>query len=170
METTVHEKLLYSVNIAIERADKMNEVVDYLREHPFEGVTNKDIGLAIYGEAYVQNPDLHKNSAWNRNARSLAAHLGALLGYLNKYGYVNRITTKTDEPVVDSKGNLVMTEIIERVTLPDDKEPYHIKVHDEQGREFTVVNPFYNNPTRYVRKKQVVYKKITRFFWTGKEE
>ena len=171
METTIYERLLSSVNTATVHADKMNEVVAYLRQHPTEGVTNKDIGLAIYGEEYVQNPTFPKNSAWNRNARSLAGHLGALLGHLQHNGYVKRTTVNTNEPVVDRNGKIVTTEVIKTVPRTDNNEPYKIKVHDEQGREFYVTNPFYDGPNyRYVREQQIVYKKVTRFFWTGMED
>lgn len=169
MKVSPYEELLCSVKMARIHAEGMNEVVAFLKAHPHEGVTIKEIGLAVFGDAYKQNrdPDAYLFHEWK--ARSLAAHLGWLLQYLHLHEYIKIEIETTNEPVFDSHGNIVFTNKIETVRKDNGESPY-IKVTDSLGRTFEVANPFYSYSYDYQTTKKIVYKKIKRIYWADKKE
>lgn len=169
MKVSPYEELLCSVKWAQVRVEGMNEVVAFLKAHHNDGVTVNEIGLAVFGADYKQNRDPGVYAFRELKARSLAAHLGWLLRYLHIHGYIRIEVETTNEPVLDSQGNIVFTKKIETVRKDNGESPY-IKVTDSLGRTFEVSNPFYSYTYDYQTTEKIVYKKIKHIYWTDRKE
>ena len=162
MEVSKYEHLIPSVATAEITSDKMDAIVAFIKENP--GTTCKEIGLYLYGKAYEYRTDLYRYSAHNRVAMGYASHLGHILSILTDRGYIIRNREKTNEPVLDSSGNIVYT--VDYDFIEDDNgEPAKVTVTDERGRTYEIANPFYRYNPKRVANKKIVYKTFTRIYW-----
>lgn len=125
METTKYEKTYKSVKKAIYHTENLDKVIDFLRNAK-EPVTCKEIGLAVFGDAYT-------DEIWKQH---YAGQLGQMLRHLHKNNYVEMevrngepIEIETEEYVrgCDAYGN-----------------PEYIDVFDVHGNKYKMQNPNYN--------------------------
>ena len=122
METTKYERTYKSVKKAIYHTENLDKVIDFLRNAK-EAVTCKEIGLAVFGDAYTNE--------WTK--KHYVGQLGQMLRHLHKNNFV-KVEVRKGEPVeikyeeyiygVDSKG-----------------EPEYIDVVDMRGNKYKMRNP-----------------------------
>lgn len=142
MITTKFEDTYTCVYTAKVYTEKLAEVVDFLRAQTAP-LTCREIGLAIFGNDYIQG----------YRQRSLSSHMGQILKHLRQGGFIK---------VEEVKGEPIEVEREEYVRNADNNGnlPY-IKVHDDEGNTYDMPNPkfdrrAYNGGTWQTVKKIVM--------------
>ena len=136
--------------------------MNLLKNAPTKAWTCKELGKAIWGEAYSYTPgEGRRVYDANRLFQRKVSTLGHILAHLVDNGYVSRVETKTTEPVLDSMGNTVMTE--KYVETP---VPAYIDVWDAAGNKYQMRNPAYNGSHGHWEEVPV-NKTVVTFTWLG---
>lgn len=119
MKINTYEKTFSAVNHAINVTDKLNEMIDFLREHPMSRAS--EIREAIYPDA----PDYLKNSN--------ASHIGAMLKIL-RYSQIIKVDIMEDKPITFEE---------EKYMPIEGEPPCEIEVFDHEGNKYMIENPYY---------------------------
>ena len=142
MITTKFEDMYSCVNDAKASIEELAEIVDFLRAQTAP-LTCREIGLAIFGNDYVQGD--HK--------RSLSGRLGQMLKHLCQNGYV-KIAKVNGEPIEVEREEYV------RDADNNGNRPF-IKVHDDEGNTYDMPNPKYDRWACNKGTWQMVKKTVT---------
>lgn len=170
MQASKFEKLMCAVDDAERVATDMDRLVELMQsaENP---MTFKEIGVALYGDAYILSHGYTRTDERHDNqARHITRHLTALMTKLVDFRYVKKIVEKTTTPVTSKDGKIITYWTTEEIPPTTPIEPQYIKVKDEQGREFEIHNPYYRYISpKYKRVEKIVYQKVTRYKWAERE-
>lgn len=151
MITTKFENTYSSVYNAKKAIADLDTVVEFLRAQS-EPLTCKQIGLAVFGDKYVE---------MNRH---FSTHLGQILKHLRQGGFI-KVTTMKGAPI----------EVDDEILVYDnDKngEPSKIIVHDEAGNKYCIDNPRYQYSSRgashWEKVKKTIIPTIKFYAWVEK--
>lgn len=146
MITNKYERTYTSVENAELDTTYVNDVVDFLKTQ-VEPVRCSVIGLGVLGEKY-NDPDM---------GRSYRGTMAQILRHLVAGGFV-KVYKIDDKPIV-----IETDEYVQHKNTP----PRVIKVHDDAGNEYTIVNPNYNwyKDGEFKRIKKTIIPKIRVYKW-----
>ena len=156
MEVSKFEQTYVCVKVAIDATKYVDKVVNFLR-NASAPVSCKEIGTALFGDAYKQFPkkevyegykciDYDKRSH-NEKAQGLASSLGHVMSNLMREGLV-KLTKEKGEPFTIEEEryvNVVDNEICETT----------IEVWDAKGNMYEIPNPNYRKGRGEYRKVPV---------------
>ena len=94
-------------------------------------MTCREIGIALFGDKYIDKSDYYTTS----RARRMTAHLSQMLRHFRKGGFIK---------VEEIKGEPFEVTNEEYVRKNDKDNPQFIRVHDDAGNEYQMPNPNYN--------------------------
>ena len=169
MIVSKYEQEIHSVQHAQSTSANMDLVVKLLKNNP-QGLTCKELGNMIYGDAYNWYPvnETYRNREkrqWNLRAKGLASHLGRMLGVLRDNHHIEVKKIVTDELVFDNNGEPIT---IEKTVKTECEEPYTIMAYDNKGRAYEVHNPDWR-PTKYRKEKVQVHRVRRVYIWREAE-
>lgn len=156
MTTNKFEDTYSSVKVAKDHTKDLPIVCELLRGAPAP-MTCKEIGVAMFGDAYVKDGDYWHDSY----SRQLTAHLTQMLRHLMRGGFIDR---------KEIDGEPVEIETQEYIRRDDDGHPQYIRVHDDEGNEYQMPNPKYNpcyGTGGWVTVKKTVTPKIRVYTWVA---
>ena len=165
MTTTAYENTYVSVNNAKQNTADLPQLVELLRSATAP-MSCKEIGFAMFGNAYAYNGDPDSHEAWLQriNRKRLTSHLSQMLRHLRKGGFV-----RTDE--ID--GEPIEVEREEYRRIDDEGNPQFIRVHDDEGNEYQMPNPKYDvwracrTHGEWVKVKETITPKIKVYIWAA---
>ena len=162
MKTNAYENTYVSVNNAKKETADLPRLVELLR-NATAPMSCKEIGFAMFGDAYAYHGNPTSNDAWIQriNRQRLTAHLSQMLRHLVRGRFIRR-----DE--ID--GEPVEVEREEYRRIDDYGNPQYIRVHDDEGNEYQMPNPKYN-PCYYkgdwVKVKKTIVPKVRVYTWVA---
>lgn len=137
----------------------VDQVVEILRNAK-DGITCKEIGLAIWGkEGYTHN---------RGNGDSHAVMLGHVLSNLASSHFVKFEKVAMGEPISYEETEWVWDEVTDV-----NNEPRTIRVHDDYGNTYTIDNPRYDWRTQGQRTghwqsiTKYIQPKVKIWYWIG---
>lgn len=153
MEVSKYEQTYKCVKVAVDATKYVDRVVNFLR-NASAPMTCKEIGLALFGDAYKQFPrkevyevykciDLDK-LRHNEKAQGLASSLGHIMSNLMREGLV-KLTKKKGEPFtieIEDYVNVYEGEVCEQ----------SLEVWDAKGNKYEIPNPNYRKGKYELRK------------------
>ena len=156
MEASKYELTFVCAKYAIDATQNVDAVVRVLRDASAP-MTCKEIGTALWGDAYKRFPEKEvgywplpvdrEKEAHNQKARELTSNLGHILGSLTRGGLV-KVTKEKGEPVTfeDERYVNVVDDEICGTTL---------EVWDAKGNKYEIPNPNYRKGRGEYRKVPV---------------
>lgn len=152
MTTNKFEDTYSSVNVAKDHIKDLPIICELLRNAPAP-MSCKEIGFAMFGDAYTYNDNPASHDEWVQRQRRhcLTAHLTQMLRHLVRGGFAVAIEVE-DAPIE--------IEVEEYVRRDGDGNTGYIKVWDKDGHEYEIPNPRYN-PRFSTAKWEKVKKTIT---------
>ena len=157
-----YENTYSSVKTACENVKDLPALIELLRGAPAP-MSCKEIGFAMFGDAYAYDGDPTSNDAWLQriNRRRLTSHLSQMLRHLVRGGFI-----RWDE----INGEPIEVEQEEYRRIDDYGQPQYIRVHDDEGNEYQMLNPKYN-PCYYkgdwIKVKKTIVPKIKVYTWVA---
>lgn len=156
MEASKYELTYVCARYAIGATQNVNEVVRILRDASAP-MTCKEIGTALWGDAYKRFPEKEVDSypnvdseKWyhNQKARELTADLGHILGNLCRANLVKVTKEKGESFTIEEERyvNVVNDEICEST----------LDVWDAKGNKYKMPNPNYRRGHGEYRKVPVI--------------
>lgn len=162
MTTNVYEDTYSSIETARNHTADLPQLVELLR-NATAPMSCKEIGFAMFGDAYAYDGDPTSHDAWLQriNRRRLTSHLTQMLRHLVRGGFINR---------EEINGEPVEVEQEEYRRIDDDGHPQYIRVHDDEGNEYMMPNPKYNpcyGTGNWVTVKKTIVPKIRVYTWVA---
>ena len=155
MIVNAYEETYSSVMVASEHTADLVPLANLLMraDHP---MTCKEIGVALFGDAYVKNGDY-----WHDiQSRKLTAHLSQMLRHFVRGDFIRG--DKID-------GEPVEVEDQEYICEDGEGNTAKIRVWDKDGNEYMMPNPKYNprrgEVGRWVKVKKTIVPKIKVYTW-----
>jgi len=156
MITNVYEDTYSSIETAKNHTADLVPLADLLMkaDHP---MTCKEIGFAMFGDAYEYTDDFSHNI----RRKCLTSHITQMLRHLVRGGFIRR---------EEIDGEPIEVEQEEYQRIDDYGQPQYIRVHDDEGNEYQMQNPKYNpcyGAGKWVKVKKTIIPKIRVYTWVA---
>lgn len=151
MTANIYEKTYVSVKNAVHDTEYLDRLVRIMRDNR-EPMTCADLGCCVFGERY--------NS--QSMGKSLSSRMGQMLKHLRQGGFV-KFKMIDGTPITITHMGYVMPKSAEA-------EPEYIKVHDDRGREYNMLNPNYRLSWAcgtWGEITETITPKIKVYYWVG---
>lgn len=144
-----YERTYVCVKNSLNATRKLDSVVEFLQSMA-RPVTCQEIGLFVWGDAYKDF----------RVKNSYSAQLGQMLKHLRQGGFI-KVDLIDGAPV-----EVISYEYVEPQNVP----PRKLRVHDDEGNEYTIDNPNWDwskHRGHFEDVKKTIIPKIKVYYWVG---
>ena len=157
-----YERTYVCVKNSLNATRKLDEVVEFLQSMA-RPVTCQEIGYKALHQASKQRSLrklLQQRSPYNLRMNSYSAQLGQMLRHLRQGGFI-KVDLIDGAPV-----EVISYEYVEPQNVP----PRKLRVHDDEGNEYTIDNPNWDwskHRGHFEDVKKTIIPKVKVYYWVG---